>query len=262
MSSTTVAYAMTRYLASAWEKTYRSAVCAGIVGDHAHQARGGYHIGRRFQPHTNYSVVRPDDQGGPDDAATAIDMSMNKADMVLCTTRLRAVWRDRNDPRRKYLNAFNGWLGTGAPTRFDMVSGKKSIASADHKTHVHLEQRRKWCLSQVAADAILSALRGQSKADYRKSIGVTPAVNRPGVVAKPAAPKYPGRPLKIGSTGPAVRVYQDQMLHRGYKSLGKPDGQFGPKCQKVTAAFQRLCKVHADGEVGPVTWPLPWTRPL
>lgn len=263
----TVAYDNTKYLAREWENAYKSAICSGICGDDAHRRRGGFHIGRKFNPRGNYSIVRSDDQGGPDDASTGIDMSMSKVDMILCTTRLRAVWRDKTDPRRKYLNAFNGWLGSGAPIRFDMVSGKKSLATIDHTWHVHLEERRKWCLSRVAADAILSVLRGQSKADYLKSIGVaTGAVTRPGTPApgpiRRIAPRYAGTPLTLGVKNSSVRVYQQRMIARGYRSIGKVDGDFGPKCVQVTKAFQRLCRIKADGTVGPQTWPLPWTRPI
>lgn len=261
----TVAYDNTKYLAREWEKVFPSAVCSGICGDRAHQQRGGYHIGRKFQPKSNYSVTRSDDKGGPGDASSAIDMSMNRRDMIECTLRLRRVWLDKSDPRRKYLNAFNGWLGYGTAVRFDMVSGRKSTASPDHKWHVHYEGRRKWVLSRVAADAVLSVLRNESKVNYlhRNGIVVTQPTKAPAGKqgAKPTAPKYPGAPLKVGSKGTAVRQYQERMIARGYKSIGKADGNFGPKSRSTTMTFQRVCKIKADGEVGPVTWPLPWTRP-
>lgn len=268
----TLAYPLLRELATGWEKIYPSAVCSGIVGDKAHQSRGGYHIGRAFQSRTNYSVVRADDRpgNGPNDAAAAIDMSMSRRDMILCTKRLQAVWSNRNDPRRKYLNAFNGWLGTGHPTRFDVVAVRTEAASEDHTWHVHLEVRRRWVLTRAMVTAVLSALRGESVAEYLRSIGVTVVASKPAAktaTAKgPTVPPYPGRVLKRNDRqtkpDPAVKLVQDRLIARGWKSIGKGDGMFGPKTERGVIRFQRYCKIAADGQIGPITWPKPWTQPL
>ncbi len=98
------------WLADEWEKLYSSATLSGIVGDLAHKARGGYHISRQDQPSGNYSVTRADDKLGPSDRAAAIDMTMNTSDIKKCHIRLRNAWKNRaNDPRMKYINAWNGW---------------------------------------------------------------------------------------------------------------------------------------------------------
>lgn len=262
----TVAYDTTKQEAKEFAKMFKSAVCSGIVGDKAHAYRGSYHIGRRWCPNGHYSVIRADDKTGPDDGAAAIDMSMNKADMVTFTKRVRAVWLDKTDPRRKYFNAVNGWLGSGDAIRMDFVSGKKSYATPDHKWHGHVEGRRKWIKSKTAADARLSVYRGESKAAYLKSIGVetTPAAPSTGSSAPvtPKAPPYPGSLLKRGSSGAAVKTWQARLVARGYKSVGKADGAFGPNTEKATKTFQKACKISADGIVGPKTWPLAWTKPL
>lgn len=276
----TIAYPLVRELADGWEKIYPSAVCAGIVPDRRHLDRGGYHCSREQNPRGNYSIVRRDDRAGkgPDDAAAAVDMGMNRADMILCTRRLRAVWANKSDPRRKYLNAFNGWLGAGAATRFDMVTGTTKDATPDHKSHVHLEIRRMWIKARSMVRALLSALRGETVAQYLRSIGVAattviraaaaagraPVKPAAATVKAPAAPPYPGRVLKRDDTAApdeALRKWQARMLERGWKGIGKADGRFGPKCEKVVRRFQARCKVEQDGRIGPATWPLPWTRP-
>lgn len=63
----------------------------------------------------------------------------------------------------------------------------------------------------------------------------------------PSAPKYPGRPLKRGSTGQAVKEIQ--------RALGlADDGKYGPQTDACVRAWQTEQKLTADGIVGPVTW--------
>lgn len=276
----TVATAPMKVLARGWEKDcgYRSARCSGIVGDLEHRRRGGPHISRQDQPRDNWSVIRPQDRpgNGPDDASAGIDMTMNTADMILCTQRLRAVWANKSDPRRKYLNAFNGYLGGANAQRFDIIALIISWATPDHKWHCHLELRRLYTLSMVAVKAILSALKGETVEQYLRSIGaaVSPARKpatppAPTPAPKPAPPKappYPGRVLQRNDrqarADPAVRQWQQRMLQRGWRALGSADGFFGAKTESVVRQMQAHCKVAVDGRIGPVTWPLPWTDPL
>lgn len=158
------------WLAGKWEDSYSSAVLSGIVGDLAHKARGGYHISRQDQPSGNYSVIRPDDKpgNGPSDRAAAIDMTMSTADIIKCHKRLREIWKNRaDDPRMKYINAWNGWDGEGDAGRYDVVKGTIDTATSDHKWHIHLEIRRKYVNDMSAMEAILSMLRGESLTVYR-----------------------------------------------------------------------------------------------
>lgn len=172
----TLAHNITRGIATEWDGMYGSAVLSGIVGDAAHQKRGGYHISIEDQSSTNYSVTRPDDKAPPGtwprNLAAAIDMSMNPSDMALCSGRLWNVWNDKTDPRRVYINAFNGWFNeSDVPAkRYDFVTQGISETTSDHKWHVHLEIRRKYVTSPEAAKAILSILRGESKAQYIASL--------------------------------------------------------------------------------------------
>lgn len=258
---TTVATAVVKQLAHDWQHNcgYQSAVLSGIVGDRRH--RGGYHRSREDNPRGNYSIIRPDDKwgNGPDGAAAAIDMNMNEADMRTCTLRLRQLYTNVLDPRRKYLNAFNGWLGSGDAMRWDIYGRRVEAASSDHKWHMHLELRRRYVNSRTAAKAIFSALKGEPLAMYLDSIGVKLTIVN-------SVPAYPGHVLsrndKQRSPDPAVRLWQQRMVHRGWRSMVPPDGFFGPKTEAAVKNFQRTCRVKPDGKIGPVTWPLPWTRPI
>lgn len=167
----TSAPAQVVYLANEWERLYASAAISGIIGDAAHAARGGYHISIQDQPSTNYSVIRGDDKAPPGNwprnMASAVDMTLSLTDMKKCHARLRAAWQNRsNDPRMKYINAWNGWDGNGSPGRYDVVTGNVGTASDDHKWHVHLEIRRRYVNDRAAMDAVLSILRGETVAQF------------------------------------------------------------------------------------------------
>jgi murein L,D-transpeptidase YcbB/YkuD len=241
-----------------------SAVMSGIVGDLSHQVKGGFHISRQDQSNpNNYSVVRPEDKSGngADNAASAVDMTLNAADMKTCTARLVTAFSNTLDPRRKYLNAFNGWTGSGSATRWDVYARTTAVASADHKWHVHLEFRRKYSASPTAMAAVLSILKGASVAAYLASIGVkttTPAASK--------VPAYPGHQLrrndKQAKPDPNVKLFQARMIARGWTSLKPADGFFGAGTERVVKAWQKQIGLSADGVIGPATWPTPWTRPL
>jgi len=158
---------------SAWEAEYPSATFSGIVGDVAHQRTGGYHISIEDQSSTNYSVVRPDDKAPPGDwsrkHATALDMSMAKADMVKSTRRWMVVWSDRTDPRRIYFNGFNGWTGSGNAQRWDFVTNTVQTSTNDHQWHQHTEKRRKYWNDPKADRAMISIARGETKEQWLAS---------------------------------------------------------------------------------------------
>lgn len=258
------AYPEMRELADGIEKIFASAVCSGIVGDKRHTR--GYHRGRRFVVPDDYSVVRPDDRTGrgPDDGAAGIDITMSRRDMITATARLGAAFRDADDPRRKYLNAANGWDGDGPAVRLDFYARRRSEASPDHRWHLHLEKRRRYIRARVANAAILSILRGDTVREWLTERGVEPAAAPGRRTMKP--PPYPGRILRRNDRqthpDPAVRQWQQRMRERGWTSIGKADGLPGEKFGRVVKAWQRTIGVKPDGLVGPKTWPTPWTRPL
>ncbi len=265
-----------------WKKVLPAAKLSGIVGDTAHAKRGGYHISRQDQvSSSNYSVVRPDDKAGPDNAASAIDMTMTAADMKTVTSRLIKAYNNTADPRRKYINAFNGTTDGTNARRWDVYARTIKSATKDHLWHVHLEVRRRYCTSATAMKAILSIIKGESVEAYLRSIGAVvaaavttkptpakpaPAKPTPAKVAPVPAPAYPGHDLqrndRQAKADPALKAWQTQMIKRGWTSLGKADGFFGAKTEKVAKRWQQNCRLKADGMIGRKTWPTAWTRPL
>ncbi len=247
----TVATAAMRQLAADWEKLWKSAQISGIVPDARHLRQGGYHCSRQDQvDKSNYSVVRPDDKLGPDNAAAAIDMTMNRADMIACTKRRVTVFADASDPRRKYINAFNGTLDGSTALRWDVYARKRTSASSDHTWHVHMEVRRKYVESSSAMAAILSVLKGQSKAAF---LGSVPAVQS----QRPAFPGTLRRSSSQKSPDPSVKMLQVQLGKRGL-TFGTADGLFGPKVEAAVKEWQRRSKLTVDGIVGPKTWASLW----
>lgn len=246
----TVATGAIKGLASDWANKcgYSSAKISGIVPDRDHLKRGGYHVSREDQPsRSNYSVIRPDDKGGPDDAAAAIDMTMNAADMRLCTSRLVAVYGNAADPRRKYINAFNGTTNNKNARRWDVYARKTSAATADHLWHVHLEVRRLYVNSATAVRAILSILSGQSLSSYLSSVGSSVKASS----GSTAAVSVLRRNDSQASASAAVKAVQVALKSRGFK-VGV-DGFFGAGTEAAVKAFQKKAGMVADGLVGPKT---------
>lgn len=67
------------------------------------------------------------------------------------------------------------------------------------------------------------------------------------VPAPSTAPAYPGRLLKYGSTGEAVKTVQ--------RRLGiTVDGKYYRQTEAAVVAFQQRHKLLPDGVVGPITW--------
>jgi len=258
----TIATSQLRALGTAWRDQcgLTKATISGYVGDLAHARKGGYHISRQDQPTTNYSVIRPDDKpgNGRDDAAAAIDMTLNPKDMVTITKRLIAAYDNTEDPRRKYINAFNGTTDNKTALRWDVYGRKTIPATLDHLWHVHLEVRRKYVESDTAMKAILSVLKGESVNTYLISIGALKPVL--------AAPAYPGRVMQRNdnqkTADPELKKFVGRMLERGWSSFGANDGFFGPKVEAAVKKWQTYLNVAADGKIGPKTWPTPWTKPM
>lgn len=256
-------------LAKLWagHKSYPSSALSGIVGDLAHKLRGGFHISRSDQPATNYSVIRPLDKAGngPDDAASAIDMTMDRHDMIRCSKAVREVFQNRQDPRRKYVNAINGWTGSGDAVRWDFDANTASYATPDHKWHVHAEVHRRFVRDPAALDAVLSILIAESLENYKKRTTGSMPEKKPATpvvlerTVKPAVSNADA--LKIirempkleqGNKGEFVQRYQRLVKIFGYDLT--PDGNFGPVTKQTTVALQKKLKRKEDGVVDLTIW--------
>ncbi|MCA1708650.1 MAG: peptidoglycan-binding protein, partial [Actinobacteria bacterium] len=73
-------------------------------------------------------------------------------------------------------------------------------------------------------------------------------------------PKYPGKPLRLGSSGQAVKTWQSKMRERGWAIA--VDGEYGPHSERVCQAFQQEKGLEIDGVVGPKTWEATWELPV
>lgn len=167
---TTLVSAPLRSAAEAVVDLFKSGVLSGIVPDDDHLENGGYHCSvedlRRFGNGDDYSNVRPDDKNRNVKHGAAFDVSVNEADMKRIHSRVHAVWADRSDPRRKYVNAINCWDGSGDAVRLDFYANTAGYASDDHKWHTHGEFRRRYVLDAKAARAVVSIYAGVSKAAW------------------------------------------------------------------------------------------------
>jgi murein L,D-transpeptidase YcbB/YkuD len=67
------------------------------------------------------------------------------------------------------------------------------------------------------------------------------------VPSAPSQPTYPGKPLRFGSSGPAVVAVQKALKITA-------DGQFGRATDQHVRNFQKARGLTVDGVVGPVTW--------
>ncbi|WP_250029824.1 hypothetical protein [Paractinoplanes maris] len=149
---------------------YPSAVLSGLKPDSRHLGSGGFHCSvldlRAHGNGNDYSNSRSNDRNFHVEFGAAADISMSAADMIRSHGRIRAVWADRSDPRRKYVNAINGWDGTGDAVRYDFDVGTSKYASPDHRWHVHLEVHRRYVRDPQAAQAVVSIFKGESKAAW------------------------------------------------------------------------------------------------
>ena len=74
----------------------------------------------------------------------------------------------------------------------------------------------------------------------------------------PATPQYPGYLLRVGSTGPNVRLMQTYLntIRIVYTSIPYVvvDGVFGEQTRRAVVAFQQQFLLTPDGIIGPITW--------
>lgn len=166
---TTLAPASLLWLSSAWRNVIPNSVFSGIVGDKNHTY--GYHISREDLLEPDYSTELADDLLGPNNLASAIDMSMNTTDMKLVTSRLIASAKDANDERlnrvREFIGTVNGSTVVGVDTQLypsDVVPG---YGDNGHLSHVHISFSRRYANDKGAAAAVLSIVAGMTVQQWR-----------------------------------------------------------------------------------------------
>lgn len=71
-----------------------------------------------------------------------------------------------------------------------------------------------------------------------------------------SGPPYPGRLLRLGSTGQEVRTLQQRLADKGF--VVPVDGHFRESTRQGVIDFQRDKDLVVDGIVGPITWAALW----
>lgn len=245
---------------------YASAVLSGIMPNAAHLSSGGYHCSvldlRRYGNQGDYSNSRPDDKDFNVGYGAAIDISMNKSDMMLHHRRLYAAYKDMSDPRRQYFNCVNTWDGSGDAVRLDFVANVEKYASADHQWHSHSETRRRWLLDDKAARGQVSVVKGESKVDWlaREDPQHQPAPPPAGPPAWPVGPDDYFLPRNNAPFYETVRRWEEQMRKRGWPI--PVDGRLSLADGKILLAFQQEKGLGADGKLGPRSFAAAWTAKI
>jgi len=250
-----------------------SAVLSGIVPDKRHLDNGGYHCSvedlRRYGNGADYSNVRADDKNFNSKYGAAFDVTMSTADMKKAHKRIYAVWKDRTDPRRKYINAVNCWDGSGDAVRLDFKKNTAGYATDDHKWHTHNDWPRRYLLDPKAARAWISMYAGEGKATWIAREEKPPAkpATKPteSATVKPAKPAVRPAPKvhKPGSRvlqyvpGKAVLSGEDVAYVQRYigpARAGAANGRAGAQFRAAVIWYQRMRGLKADGVVGSKTW--------
>lgn len=122
---------------------------------------------------------------------------------------------------------------------------KPTIGSAPNGDWIHLEispLHAKNALFYKGFFANLATASGESPSP------LTPGAGAPAPTPGPLVFTYPGKPLKIGSKGVAVKLVQARV--GGLIT----DGDFGKKTDHRVKEWQFAHNIAADGIVGPVSW--------
>lgn len=200
----------------------------------------------------NYSVrFALDTKQGPKDKARAIDWTMSDADMRTYTKRLVDA-ADRNDVRMRGVREFYGTVDSrnvvGRIRNDDKSAFVYSTSDASHLWHIHLSVWAAYCDDWDVLSGIISVLRGETLAQWRRKRG--------GLLALPRRGDGAHNGMKD-----EVEVIQRMLVALGFDTVpkGKPsslryDGEYGQGVEDAVAAFRRSISDNTDGKR--VT---PWT---
>jgi hypothetical protein len=161
------------------DRVLGSAVLSGTYA-----AKGGYHDKRNNIPSTDYSSGRDvqNDDEGPGNLSSGLDVSMNETQMIQVTTRL---WNAavNNDPRlkwngeyilREFIGTKNGttvhcWVFVGGiPLGVGSDQGSDPGRDKSHLWHVHYSVIRKFLNHMAALMQIASIAIGETLAQWRE----------------------------------------------------------------------------------------------
>jgi hypothetical protein len=79
-----------------------------------------------------------------------------------------------------------------------------------------------------------------------------------GAPVRSKSPAWPGQVLKLGSSGPDVKLVQARLVQLKVARLAV-DGEFGPMTEAAVKKFQKQKHLEVDGQVGPQTWKALWS---
>ena len=136
---------------------------SGVLGDRNHTY--GYHRARAVLPASDYSVKLAKDKQGDKWAASALDISLPKTEMIRVTKRLIDSANDRNDPRMEPVREFYGTTnGTSVNGRIHDGNYSWRFASADnsHLWHIHIGFIRKYANDAKALIGVAEVITGKA----------------------------------------------------------------------------------------------------
>lgn len=134
---------------------------SGIVGDASHVK--GYHRARAVLPPDDYSVELRRDRGGPDWAASALDIKPpDTVHMMRLTRRMRGAVQ-LHDRRLSCVREFYGTLDGETVYGWDLATNTASTSDSSHLWHLHLSFYRETVgrpqLLAGVADVLATALQ-------------------------------------------------------------------------------------------------------
>ncbi|WIM95761.1 peptidoglycan-binding domain-containing protein [Actinoplanes oblitus] len=210
----------------------------------------GYHNTRNNNAKSNYSVRDAQDKRGPSDKAAALDWtfpSAQRGDYTLIdkyTSRILTAGQNRDER----LNGWREFYGQADHDRdvegWDCRYHRAVTSDSSHLWHIHFSENREHAESWANKDALISVLKGESLAAWRKRTG------------KPAGTPAPSGTMCKGKLRPVLRrgAKGEHVLFLQRMIGAKPDGEFGAKTEARVRWYQKMRGLTVDGIAGPPTW--------
>ncbi len=150
--------------------------------------KSGYHNYRDALQSTDYSVQLLADKRGPGNKASALDITLSDSAMRTHTKRLDVAARGRDprlytpagpvlrefigtlDSKTVYCYVLTGGVALGVRNAQGQLvnSGPDPGRDKSHLWHIHLSIIRQFCDNFIALDGVLSVLRGETLAAWRR----------------------------------------------------------------------------------------------